>query len=162
MADIEALFRDYYGLICKFLLSMCRDESLAEELTQETFFRAYINARQLRDEAKAVPWLYSIARNELMKHYKMQKRLVPLEEAANLHASEDVAETVEIRVLSDEVMACALRLDEPYKTVLLLAVCGDVPLVEISRSFGKSESWARVTLSRAKCKIKEMLKETKQ
>jgi len=163
MADIEALFREHYGLIFRFLLSMCRDAHLAEELTQETFFRAYINARQLRDDTKAVPWLCSIARNELRKHYRKQKRLVPLEEGVDLQTAEDVAETVEIKMLSDEVMACALRLEEPYKTVLLLAVCGDVPLVEISRSFGKSESWARVTLSRSKCKIKEMMtKETKQ
>lgn len=159
MADIEALFREHYGLVYRFLLSLCRDAHLAEELTQETFFRAYINARQLRDDTKALSWLCSIARNELMKHYRKQRRLVPLEEVADGQTAEDVAQTVEIKVLADEVYACAKRLEEPYQTVFLLAVCGDVSTVRISRVFGKSESWARVTLSRAKCKIKEMLEE---
>ena len=161
MADIEALFRAYYELIYRFLMSLCHDEHLAEELTQETFFRAYINARQLRDETKAVSWLCTIAKRVFFAHYKEQKRFAPLDDAAELHAPCDVAQTVEIKVLADEIGSCALRLEEPYRTVFMLAICADVPLMEISRSFGKSESWARVTLSRAKCKIKEMLKETK-
>ena len=38
MADFEKVFQEYKGFIYKYLLKLCRDESLAEELTQETFF----------------------------------------------------------------------------------------------------------------------------
>lgn len=159
MADIEALFCAYYELIYRFLLSLCRDAHLAEELTQETFFRAYVNAKQLRDETKAVSWLCTTAKRAYFAYYREQKRFLPLDDAAELHAPCDVSETVESKVLADEIHSCAKRLEEPYRTVFLLAVCADVPPAQISKSFGKSESWARVTLSRAKCKIKELLRE---
>ena len=51
MADLERLYHEHYGFIFKFLVSLCHDLSLAEELTQETFFRAYINLKGLRDDS---------------------------------------------------------------------------------------------------------------
>ena len=55
--------------------------------------------------------------------------------------------------LSDAAMRCLQELDPPYKEVLMLSVFGGASLKEISRLFGKSESWARVTFYRAKQKI---------
>lgn len=51
------------------------------------------------------------------------------------------------------------RLDEPYKEVFTLRVFGELPFLQISQLFGKTESWARVTFHRAKQKIQQMDKE---
>lgn len=50
-------------------------------------------------------------------------------------------------------------LDEPYKEVFSLHALGEVPLNQISRLFGKSDSWARVTYYRAKAMIISKLEE---
>ena len=154
MARIEALFQAHYGLIFKFLMSLCHEESLAEELTQETFFRAYINLAQLKDDAKAVSWLCSIARNLYFAEFRRRGRLTSLEDGAY---AADGAERTEEKCLAEEVLRCVLKLEEPYREVFLLAVMGEVPLKEISRLFGKSESWARVTFYRAKQKVQERM-----
>ena len=82
VADIEKLYRDYYGFVFKFLLIRCRNESVAEELAQETFFKAFMNIKQLKNDEKAVYWLCSIAKNLLYSWYNEQKRFVEIEAAA--------------------------------------------------------------------------------
>lgn len=154
---MEQLYRAHYGFIYKFLLSLCRDASLAEELTQETFFRAYINLRRLRKENSAAVWLCSIARNLYYAWYNEHKKLLPLD-AGTEAAAPDMAEAVETKALSAQAMECLLQLEPPYREVFELYVFGGVPLGEISQLFGKSESWARVTFYRAKQQIMERMK----
>lgn len=158
MADIEQLYKDHYGFIYKFLISLCHNESVAEELTQETFFRAYINIKQLRMDNKAVVWLCQIARNLYYAWYNEQKKLLPLEDQAINCADSDITEAAEIKALSAQAMNCLLHLETPYREVFELCVFGEVSLKEISRLYGKSESWARVTFYRAKQKIVERMK----
>ena len=75
VTDFEKLFTDNQRFIFKYLIKLCRDVSLAEELTQETFFRAYVNIKQLADESKAPSWLCRIAKNTYFAWYNKNKRL---------------------------------------------------------------------------------------
>ena len=152
MAGFEQIYEANQGFIYKFLLNYCRDASLAEELTQETFFKAYMNFQALKDRDKAPAWLCQIARNTYFAWYHQQKRIQPLDETIVL-AQTDLEEMAMSKDLSNAAMRCLQELDQPYKEVLMLAVFGGVSLKEISRLFGKSESWARVTFYRAKQKI---------
>ena len=152
MAEFEQIYEANQGFIYKFLLNYCRDASLAEELTQETFFKAYMNFQALKDQDKAPAWLCQIARNTYFAWYHQQKRIRPLDETIVL-AQTDLEEMAISKDLSNAAMQCLQELDQPYKEVLMLAVFGGVSLKEISRLFGKSESWARVTFYRAKQKI---------
>lgn len=152
MAEFEQIYEANQGFIYKFLLNYCRDASLAEELTQETFFKAYMNFQALKDRDKAPAWLCQIARNTYFAWYHQQKRIQPLDETIVL-AQADLEEMTISKDLSNAAMRCLQELDQPYKEVLMLAVFGGISLKEISRLFGKSESWARVTFYRAKQKI---------
>ncbi|MBQ7999691.1 MAG: RNA polymerase sigma factor [Ruminococcus sp.] len=158
MADIEGLYKEYYSLIFKYLFSLSKDSSLSEELTQETFYRAFVNIAKLRDDAKAVAWLCSIAKNLYFAWYKNHKRFETSLEQDTLSA-EDTADKVETKFLTQECMYCVNRLQTPYKEVFLLSVFGGLSFKEISLAFHKSESWARVTFYRAKQKIMERLEE---
>ena len=152
MAEFEQIYEANQGFIYKFLLNYCRDASLAEELTQETFFKAYMNFQALKDRDKAPAWLCQIARNTYFAWYHQQKRIQPLDDTIVL-AQTDLEEMAISKDLSHAAMRCLQELDQPYKEVLMLSVFGGVSLKEISRLFGKSESWARVTFYRAKQKI---------
>ena len=159
MADFEKVFQEYKGFIYKYLLKLCRDESLAEELTQETFFRAYMNMSTLRDESKISVWLCQIAKNTYFAWYNEQKKHVKLEESMEFKGAVDIEQQFVDKELSEKALACLHKLDEPYKEVFMLAVLGQVSLKYISRIFGKSESWARVTFYRAKQKLAERMNE---
>jgi len=156
---METLYQNHYSVIFKFLLSLSHNESVAEELTQETFFRAYINIRQLRQEERAVAWLFRIARNLYYAWHREQKKLLSLDEQNVACQVPDMAEAEETRSLSAQAMEYLSQLEMPYREVFELFVFAGMPLKEISRLWGKSESWARVTFYRAKQKIAERMKE---
>lgn len=159
MADFEKVFQKYKGFIYKYLLKLCRDESLAEELTQETFFRAYMNMSTLRDESKISVWLCQIAKNTYFAWYNAQKKQAPIDDAKPVEASVDVEQSFIDKDLTEKALKALHELDEPYKEVFMLAVLGQVSLKDISKMFGKSESWARVTFYRAKQKLTERMNE---
>ena len=73
-------------------MKMTRDITLSEELTQETFFRAYMNYASLRNKEKASVWLCQIAKNTYFAWYNEQKKkdsLDDLEVASNDVSIED-------------------------------------------------------------------------
>ena len=155
MLDFEKIFADNERLIFGYLLKICGNHSLAEELTQETFFRAYINLSSLRNEEKASVWLCSIAKNTYYAWYNENKKLLSSEQINATSDSSDLADLFIEKELSETAFRCLHSLDEPYKEVFMLKVFGCLSLKEISALFGKSESWARVTFYRAKQKITE-------
>ena len=155
MLDFEKIFQDNQAFIFRYLVKLCGNESLAEELTQETFFRAYMNLTGLRREEKVTVWLCQIAKNTYFAWYNEQKRLQPLDDIPVSIDTQDLAEAFVEKELSAKAYSYLHKMDEPYKEVFMLCVFGGLSLKDISGLFGKSESWARVTFYRAKQKLME-------
>ena len=157
MLDFEMVFRENNQFIFRFLMKLCGDVSLAEELTQETFFRAYMNLSALRNEDKVAVWLCQIAKNTYYAWFNEQKRKQPISQPTPADSTPDIAELFEEKELAGRAFSVLHALEEPYKEVFMLSVFGGLSLKDISAMFGKSESWARVTYYRAKQKIMEGL-----
>ena len=158
MTEFEKLFNENQGFIFKYLMKMTKDRSLAEELTQETFFRAYMNFSALKDKEKASVWLCQIAKNTYFSWYNQQKQTDSLDELESVSDGKCIEEAFEHKELSQKALQCLHELDEPYKEVFMLYVLGGFSLKDISSIFGKSESWARVTFYRAKQKLSERMR----
>ena len=158
MTEFEKLFRENRDFIFKYLMKLSRDYSLAEELTQETFFRAYMNFSALRDKEKASVWLCSIAKNTYFAYCNEQKKNDSYDTLEEMSDGDDIEEKIIRKELSKEALMCLHKLEEPYKEVFMLSVFGGFSLKEISGIFGKSESWARVTFYRAKEKLSERMR----
>ena len=158
MTEFEKLFDENRGFIFKYLMKMTRDASLSEELTQETFFRAYMNFASLRNKEKAPVWLCQIAKNTYFAWYNEQKKKDPLDALENVNSGENLEEAFVQKELSQKTLQNLHELEEPYKEVFMLSVFGGFSLKDISVLFGKSESWARVTFYRAKQKLLERMR----
>ena len=156
MTEFETLFREKQPFVYRYLVKLTQDAALAEELTQETFFRAYMNYSGLRDKDKASVWLCQIAKNAYFTWYNEQKKRGTLPENADGDA-QSLEEAFERRELSGNALACLHALEEPYKEVFMLSVFGGFSLKDVSAIFGKSESWARVTFYRARLKLMERM-----
>lgn len=78
--NIEELYRTYFDIVYRYIRSVSRDGSLAEEVTQETFFKALKKADQFRGDCDVRVWLCQIAKNTLYDHLKKQKKQLPGEE----------------------------------------------------------------------------------
>ena len=158
MTQFEKLFNDNREFIFKYLIKITRDTSLAEELTQETFFRAYMNFSSLRNKEKATSWLCKIAQNTYYAWYNEQKKYDTLNNLDVISNEKNIEDVFIQKELSQKALLCLHELEEPYKEVFMLSVFGGFSLKDISLTFGKSESWARVTFYRAKQKLSESMR----
>lgn len=158
MTDFEKLFNEKRDFIFKYLMKLTRDFSLSEELTQETFFRAYMNYEALRNKEKASVWLCQIAKNTYFAWYNEQKKKASLEDFKTVSDGQNIEESFIQKELSQKALAYLHELEEPYKEVFMLSVFDGFSLKDISLIFKKSESWARVTFYRAKQKLLEKMR----
>ncbi len=78
---MEELYREYSKIVYRFLLSLCRDAQLAEELTQETFLQAFLSLERFDGSCKLSVWLCQIARHLFYQHLRKTGREVPTEQS---------------------------------------------------------------------------------
>jgi len=158
--NIEELYRTYFDIVYRYIRSISQDGSLAEEVTQETFFKALEKIDQFRGDCDVRVWLCQIAKNTLYDHLKKQKKQLlgdeKLEKTENA-GGELLEEKLAQRSQAMEIHKVLHRLSEPYKEVFSLRIFGELTFREIGMLFGKSENWARVTYYRARVKIREEL-----
>ena len=158
--NIEELYRTYFDIVYRYIRSISQDGALAEEVTQETFFKALEKIDQFRGDCDVRVWLCQIAKNTLYDHLKKQKKqllgdekLEKIESAGGELLEEKLAQ----RSQAMEIHKVLHRPSEPYKEVFSLRTFGELNFREIGMLFGKSENWARVTYYRARVKIREEL-----
>lgn len=157
VAEFESIYNQYFREVYSFVLSLSRNEKIAEEITQETFFKALKSIDKFNGNCKINVWLFQIAKNTYFTYLNKQKRYdtEDIEEQASENSIETMILNKEETFRIHKVLHC---LDEPYKEVFTLRVFGDLSFKQISQLFEKTESWARVTFHRAKQKIQSMLK----
>ena len=139
-------------------MTLAGDRSLAEELTQETFYRAFTRQREFRGESDEVTWLCAIAKNLFVDEQRRSSRRGEIPEDLPDHAK-SVAKTVEDRDSSFRIHLILHEMEDPYKEVFELRIFGELSFREIGTIFGKTENWARVTYHRARIKLQERLDE---
>lgn len=160
MDKSDIAFEKYYEDVLRFLRGLSRDEYLAEELTQETIYRAMKSIHTFKGDCDLRVWMCSIAKNLFYTHCKKEKRTVQEED----YEEYEVQEKLFIQTLEDKETAFRLHrvlhdLREPYKEVFSLRVFGELSFKEIGALFQKSEHWACVTYHRARGMIQGRLKE---
>ncbi|WP_212949626.1 RNA polymerase sigma factor [Siminovitchia terrae] len=157
--DFEEIYLEYFKEVYLFIKSLSHDESIAEEITQEAFFKALKSIEKFDGSKDIRAWLFTIAKNTYFSHYKRKKRQIDLD------VIEEPSTGVQIvKHLMNEEDAFTVHqflhsMDEPYKEVFSLRTFGELPFEKIGRLFGKSSGWARVTFYRARKKIIEYMEE---
>lgn len=157
MQEFEEIYESYYPQVYAYLCKLCQNEDLAEEITQETFFKALKGIESYRGECKLSVWMCQIAKNTYLSHMKKRKKIadVPLEQFEEENRFE---ESLFDKDMAMEIHKILHTLSEPYKEVFWMKTFGELTFGEIGKVHGKTETWARVTYHRAKMKIKEELK----
>ena len=156
MEDFDQIYADYYSEVYKFVLSLCQNHSLAEEITQESFFKALKSIDSFNGNSKISTWLCKIARNTFYSYTKKHNRQVdyPLD---IILSDENIEEQFADKETAYAIHKVLHKLNEPYKEVFWLRIFGELSFAQIGTLFERTESWARVTYYRAKIMIKEEL-----
>ena len=152
MPDFEEVYRRYFADVYQYVLALSRDEVTAEEVTQETFFKALTAIDNFRGDCQLRVWLCQIARNQYLSLCRERKRFGV---AAEEPGDDGIEAGFDDREDAKKLHRLLHGLPEPYKEVFSLRTFGELPFSQIGELFGKTESWARVTYFRARRKLKE-------
>lgn len=156
--DFDFIYQTYFKDVFLYLCSLSANESIAEEITQETFVKALKSLESFDGSKDIRAWLFTIAKNTYFTYCKRQKIYVQdemLDTVADLPADF-------ISCIAEEETAFRIHqflhlMKEPYKEVFSLRVFGELSFEKIALLFGKSPGWARVVFYRAKAQIKEYM-----
>ncbi len=155
--QFQALVNALSGDMYRYAYWLCGDRSVAEDLVQETFMRAWKSLDSLRDEKAAKSWLITILRRENARRFeRLRPVVVGIEVAdpsveANLWPEQDVERHL--------VQQAILQLDEKYREPLILQMIGGFSCEEIAELLGLGKGAVMTRLFRAKRQLGDLLRD---
>lgn len=157
MHDIETIYKEYFQTVYKYLICLTHNEDIAEELTQETFYKAIQKINTFKNNCKISIWLCQIAKNLWYDELKKNKKIKDISE--DEYFSIQIMTDFEDKIISEEnrkILYQRIRnLNEQTRKVIYLRISGDLSFKEIGSILGKTENWARTTFYRGKEKLRE-------
>jgi RNA polymerase sigma-70 factor (ECF subfamily) len=161
VVDASVLFKGDYQRIFRYIVSMVRDTAEAEDLTQETFLRAYRRRDTLREEGAQTAWLYRIATHVCLDRLRQYARRSPSEDDSDLdqvEVAEPDAPSLQKVIEQGEMGGCVQsylnRLPDNYRAVILLHDMHELTAPEIAQLLGESLTNVKIRLHRARLKLR--------
>jgi RNA polymerase sigma-70 factor (ECF subfamily) len=162
--DFEAIFRRYAKPLMGFLYGLTGDASCAEELTQETFIRAFCNFDSRRGTSSISTWLFGIAYNvarEALRERLRSQRSVDFRESELRHL-EDPRQKPDQQSISREmegkIRSALASLSEDHRVVFILKMFHRLQYDDISSITGASVGKLKSDLHRARLEIRQRLR----
>ncbi len=154
------IFERYSRPLISFVYDQVGNRELAEELTQETFVRAYRSLHTLREETKLSTWLFGIAKNvarESLRARARDKRQVDLDDKLVLNLSDQGPVPVKQllnKELNSVIQSSLAMLDEDKRLVFSLKVFQQCSYEEIAEITGFSIPKLKTDLHRARTEMR--------
>ena len=156
MKSLETLWADVSTELRAFIRSRVEDDAAADDLLQEVFIRIHQNMVRLRESERIHSWVYQIARNAIIDHYRSRRNLTILPEVlpdpTDLFQAPDAAQE-----LTGSIRQMVEALPEPYRQALLLTEFEGLSQQELADRLGISLSGAKSRVQRARQRIKDEL-----
>jgi RNA polymerase sigma factor (sigma-70 family) len=154
LGDLHEIYNNHSEVVFKYLMCLCHNADLSEELTQETFYQAVRSIDRYNGECKISVWLCQIAKHSYYKYLEKNNK-----ERRNVLQDNTLHTSPEDELIHSEDKIALYKtihlLEEPFKEVLFLRILGGLSFKEIGEIQLKNENWARVTFYRAKMKLRE-------
>lgn len=160
----EVLMHRYLKAVYNFVFQLTRDVTLADDLTQDTFFKAWKNMHRFDPKKSFKVWLFAIAKNTTYDYWKKKKTLpfALFENSEGYNPLEEVAEDKPLpdeilaRVQSGEAMDKKLsQIPKKYQLILTMHYKDELSLLEISQVLGLPYNTIKSQHKRALAKLKE-------
>lgn len=161
--EFEELYQTYFSDVYRYILKLSGSEHIAEEITEETFYKALRKIHTFRGECDIRIWLCRIAKNSYTSYLRKNGRHISIEDAAlqdTADSETDLDEQIAAHDDAGQIRALLHTLPEPYKEVFMWRVFAELNFKEIGQLFGKNDNWACVTYHRARNMIREKMEET--
>ena len=157
MADpLEEIYNLYKNKIYNYLYRSTLNHHLAEELTQETFLKAFKSIQSFKEQASLNTWLFKIARNTFLDEAK--KKQNELEVKFDHQETAVVDQTDQYSTLNEKLIIrkILLQLSEKDRTLIILRDQYNFTYQEISNILDCNEGQVKIGLFRARKKFKQL------
>jgi RNA polymerase sigma-70 factor (ECF subfamily) len=154
------LYDTYLARIHRYIFFRVVDHELAEDITSLVFLRGWEKLRTYQPgKSPFAAWLYRIAHNAVIDHYRTRKAVISLEELGPVELSyaDEVDEKIEMNVLSQKLLEAMKQLTDVQKEVLILRFSYGCSTLEIARRLDKQEGAIRALQMRALKKLSDIL-----
>jgi RNA polymerase sigma-70 factor (ECF subfamily) len=155
-----SLYDAYVEEVYRFILHRVGNQQTAEDLTSQVFLKAWDNLGRYKMRGSPFgAWLFKIARNIVIDHYRTQKETLPLEAEAlsKPDPGANVAKEVEQRLQSEWLREVLLRLTEDQREVLTLKFVNGLKTAEVAKVMGKRQGAIRALQMRALQALAELV-----
>jgi RNA polymerase sigma-70 factor, ECF subfamily len=153
---IDELFRKYYNEAMLYTMSLCKNETAAEDIVSTAFYKALASADD--DIKNFKPWLLTVCRNEFFGLCRKNKAMSYDELTEEIE--DDSGEIVDRLILKEEYRALYHAIDKlnaAQREVIMLFYFSGLQIKDIATVTGKSESNVKVLLYRSRERLKELM-----
>lgn len=154
------LYEKHIAPVYRFIYLRTRHKETAEDLTSETFLKAFSHFENFETDRPLLPWLYRIAHNTLIDHWRKDRPGYSLDENWDAQSDEptpieEALQDEEEKEKTKEAMDLLDKLNPLEKTVVTLRLWDELPYREIASVTEKTEAHAKVIFSRAMAKLRQ-------
>jgi RNA polymerase sigma-70 factor (ECF subfamily) len=150
----ERIFRSFQQPAYSVAFRICQCRETAQEVTQEAFITVFRKLRQFRGDAPFWGWLRRVVVNQAISTLRRGPRVTELEFQDHLVAADDGQEQVSLAM---DLEAALAALDYEDRAIVWLHDVEGYGHQEIAEMFGKTESFSKTRLSRARAKLRDLL-----
>jgi RNA polymerase sigma-70 factor (ECF subfamily) len=156
----DALYASFAGRLRGYLLSQCRDATLADDLLQETFMQIHRSRRTYQPGRPVTPWIYAIARHVYLMKRRSAGRRMRFEErlVADARSNDVPHDAIDAIAEGDAVRRALREVPADQRQALLLHHVEGWSFVEIAARLGIRVNAAKTRAFRGMKKMREHLK----
>jgi RNA polymerase sigma-70 factor (ECF subfamily) len=151
---IEGVWAEFADRLGRFIRARVADPATAEDILQDVFVRIQRRLDHLRAPAKLQGWLYLIARNAIIDHYRTTRKTSELPESLLAEPPTDSAEACELK---DALRQMIEGLPDAYREAIMLTEFEGLTQKELADRLGISLSGVKSRVQRARGQLKQML-----
>lgn len=160
MLDIEKIYRLYFKDVFYFVLSLSKNEDVANEITSETFFKVLKSKEKLEDVNSIKSYIFKIAKNSFLDYIRKNNfENIDIENIELISENFNPEDEILKYEMDSEIKVAISKLDETDRNIVKLRAFQELSFSEIGQKFGKSENWACVRFHRAKEKLRNFMEE---
>lgn len=154
------LYEEYIRPIYNFIYYKTHHKQTAEDLTSQTFIKAYASISSFeQSRGPFSAWLYQIARNTVIDHYRVSKPSLNIDDVWDLSNGEDVERDVDVKLKVEKIKKYLKNFTSEQRDVIIMRIWQEMSYAEIADVLGKSEASCKMTFSRAIKKLREEMPE---
>jgi len=161
LQSFEDVYKMYFKRVYAFLYKLTSNHDVAEEMVQETFYRAFVSFHKYDGSCEMFTWLAAIAKNVFFKYLSKQKlqtlNIDLIVESQAADSDSDPEAVLQQKFVASYVNECVSRLPQKYRDVVFLRIYAELPFSQIADILGITENSAKVVYYRAKNALRKDL-----